>query len=88
MITTFYDHAADISRQEKISMTEALQEVRALGIEGLEVSQNNLLGREDELGNELAYAGLSVSSIPAYFNFGLDSEVEKQAVPTLEAARF
>ncbi len=88
MITTFYDHAVDISRQEKISLTEALREVRTLGIDGLEVSQNNLLGREDELGNELAYAGLSVSSIPAYFDFGRDPDVEKQAVPTLEAARF
>lgn len=88
MIATFYDHAKDISRQEKISMTEALQEIKALGIEGLEVSQNNLIGREDELGNELAYAGLRVSSIPAYFDFGRDRDVERQSEPTLEAARF
>ena len=54
MITTFYDHALEISRQEKVSMAEALREIRDLGIEGVEVSENKLLGREDELGNELA----------------------------------
>lgn len=88
MITTFYDHALEISRQEKVSMAEALREIRDLGIEGVEVSENKLLGREDELGNELACAGLCISSIPAYFDFGRDTEVIKQAEPTLEAARF
>lgn len=87
-ISTFYDHIMDISRQEEMSMVEALQEARNLGVELLEVSQNNLLGREDELGNELAYAGLKISSIPAYFDFGRDTDVDRQSEPTLEAARF
>jgi len=87
-IATFYDHVMDISRQERISMTEALREVRSLGVELLEVSQNNLIGREDELGHELSYAGLGISSIPSYFDFGRDTDVDRQSEPTLEAARF
>lgn len=87
-IATFYDHIKDISHQEKISMTEALREARSLGVELLEVSQNNLLGREDELGHELSYAGLGISSIPSYFDFGRDTDVDRQSEPTLEAARF
>ena len=86
-ICTFYDHAADISKQENISIYEAMGEVRRLGVELLEVSQNNLLGRENEVEQELSGAGLGISSIPAYFNFGVDTDVEKQSAPTLEAAR-
>ncbi len=87
-IATFYDHVKDVAHQEKISMTEALLEVKALGVELLEISQNNVIGREDELGRELAYTGLGISSIPAYFDFGRDMDVTKQSEPTLEAAKF
>ncbi len=87
-IATFYDHVRDAARQEGVSFTEALQEVKKLGVELLEVSQNNILGREDEAGRELAYAGLGISSVPAYFNFGRDLDVDKQSEPTLEAAEF
>lgn len=87
-LATFYDHARDMAREEKITMTESLQRVRSLGITQVEVSQNNLLGREDELGHELSYADLGISTIPSYFDFGRDADVEKQALPTLEAARF
>lgn len=87
-IATFYDHVKDIARQEKIGLTEALRRVRGLGITHVEVSQNSVVGREDELGHELAYAGLEISTIPAYFDFGRDADVEKQAAPTLEAAQF
>jgi len=87
-IATFYDHVKDIARQEGIGLTEALQRVRGLGITHLEVMQNSVVGREDELGHELAYVGLEISTIPAYFDFGRDTDVEKQAVPTLEAAQF
>ena len=69
-------------------MTEALRRVRALGVTQVEVSQNNLLGREDELGHELSYTDLGISTIPSYFDFGRDQDVEKQALPTLEAAQF
>lgn len=48
-LATFYDHVKDIARQERVSMTEALQRVRSLGITYVEVSQNNALGQEDVL---------------------------------------
>lgn len=87
-LATFYDHVKDIAHQEKTSLTEALQRVRALGITHVEVAQNSILGREDELGHELAYAELGISSIPSYFYFGRDTDVDKQSEPTLEAARY
>lgn len=86
-ICTFYDHVTDISKQENIPIGEAMGEARKLGVELLEVSQNNLLGREDEVERELSQAGLGISSIPAYFHFGVDTDVEKQGAPTLAAAR-
>ena len=54
----------------------------------MEVSQNNLLGREDEVGRELSFVGLEISSIPAYFDFGRDDNVDRQSQPVLEAARY
>ena len=36
-ISIFFDHVAEISRQEKISITEAAQKVRQLGYEGIDV---------------------------------------------------
>lgn len=87
-IGTFYDHVKEISQQEKLPLIEALKLTKELGVDSLEISQNNVIGREDELGNELACAGLAISSIPAYFNFGRDADVDTQSEPTLEAARF
>ncbi len=87
-LATFYDHVKDIAHQERIGMVEALQRVKFLGIDGVEVMQNGVIGREDELGHELSYVEMSISSIPAYFDFGRDLDVEKQALPTLEAARY
>lgn len=87
-LATFYDHVKDIAHQEKISLTEAHQRVRSLGVTHLEVSQNNILGREDEVGHELAYADLGISTIPAYFDFGRDPRIDAQSEPTLEAARY
>lgn len=87
-IATFYDHMKEIARQEGVTVAEAMKEARALGVELLEISQNNVIGREDELGQELAWAELGISSIPSYFDFGRDTDVEKQSEPVLEAARF
>lgn len=87
-LATFYDHVKDIAREERVSVVEALQRVKSLGIDSVEVMQNSAVGREDELGHELACAGLSISGIPAYFDFGRDTDVEKQASPVLEAARY
>ena len=85
-LSTFYDHVSDIAKQEGISMPEALETVKALGIDLLEVSTNNLGEDFRAVGEEIARAGLAVSTIPAYFNFGTDTDVEKQSLPVLEAA--
>lgn len=87
-LATFYDHVKDIARQERIGMTEALQRVKSLGISHIEVSQNNALGREDELGHELSFVGLGISSIPVWFDFERDADVDRQSEPVLEAARY
>lgn len=87
-IATFYDHMKEIAKQEGATVLEAMQEAKALGVGLLEISENNIIGREDELGSELAHAGLGISAIPAYFNFGRDTNVEKQCSPVLESARF
>lgn len=87
-LATFYDHIKDIADKERLPMAEAMARAKSLGIGALEVSQNSLLGREDQLGHELAYAGLEISSIPSYFDFGRDTDVDRQSLPTLEAARY
>lgn len=87
-ISTFYDHMKDIARQENISVVEAMQEAKAMGVELLEVSDSNILGREKEVERELAAAGLGISCIPSYFDFGRDGDVDRQADPILEAARY
>lgn len=87
-LATFYDHVKDVAHQERIGLTEALQRVKALGIDYVEVMQNNVIGREDEIGHELSFCELGISSIPAYFDFGPGADVKSQALPTLEAARY
>ncbi len=87
-LATFYDHIQEMSRQEDCPVVEVLQNARKLGIEAVEASANNILGREDEFGQELAMADMEISSIPAYFDFGNDLDVKLQATPILEAAQF
>lgn len=87
-IATFYDHILDIARQENLFTVDALKLARELGVEAVEASANNVLGREDEIGQELAMADLEISAIPAYFDFGRDGDVERQASPVLEAAQY
>lgn len=87
-IATFYDHILDIARQEHLFTVDAMKLARELGVEAVEASANNVLGREDEIGQELAMADMEIATIPAYFDFGRDSDVEKQATPLLEAAQY
>src|SRR5699024_8081651 len=87
-IATFYDHIVDISRQENMFVVDALKLARELGVEAVEASANNILGREDEFGQELAMADMEISAIPAYFHFERDTDVKRQAAPILEAAQF
>lgn len=85
---TFYDHIRDISNQEKISMTTAMQEAAHMGVQCVEISQNGILGREREVEQELAASGLKISSIPSYFDFGRNTDVAAQSLKTLETARY
>lgn len=87
-LATFYDHVKDISRQEGISILEAMERTKSLGVDLLEISANNILGREEELKKELETAGMGISSIPAYFDFGRNPDVKAQSTSILEAARF
>lgn len=87
-LATFYDHIKVISQQERVPFLEALQRAKFWGITSLEVTQHNLVGREDEVGHELSYTEMQISSIPAWFDFGRDSDIKKQAEPVLEAARY
>lgn len=87
-IATFYDHIRDMARQEHLFMVDALQRARELGVKAVEASANNVVGREDEIGQELAMADLEISTIPSYFDFGRDTDVKRQALPLLEAAQY
>lgn len=87
-IATFYDHIRDMARQEHLFMEDALQRARELGVKAVEASANNVVGREDEIGQELAMADLEISTIPSYFDFGRDTDVKRQALPLLEAAQY
>lgn len=69
-------------------MVEAMKEARSMGVEMLEVAQNSIIGREDELGQELAYTDMGISSIPSYFDFGRNEDVDKQSEEVLQAARY
>ena len=80
-IATFYDHIVDISRQENMFVVDALKLARELGVEAVEASANNILGREDEFGQEIAMADMEISAIPAYFHFERDTDVKRQAAP-------
>lgn len=78
-IATFYDHILDISRQEGCSVPEALQEARKLGITAVEVSCGNVEGHAGKTAAQLAAAGMGVTTMPAYFHFDSDTDVQSQA---------
>lgn len=87
LISTFYDHILDISTQLSVSVAEALQEARSLGISQLEVSFHNGDGHTQALSRELSAAGMGISAIPAYFSFGRGADVSAQAQPVFQLAK-
>lgn len=87
-LATFYDHMKDIERQDGIALFDAMKLTKGLGVDYLEISSGNIIGREDEVGHELAGSGLEISSIPVFFQFDTDTDVKKQAEPALEAASY
>lgn len=78
-IATFYDHIADIAKQEGCSVPEALREAGKLGVTALEVSCFNTAGQADKLARELSEAGMDVTTMPSFFSFESDTDVESQA---------
>lgn len=86
-LATFYDHILEMAKQRDMSEQEAMQEAKKLGVQQLEVSVNNGKGHEKELGRLLAAVGLGISSIPSFFDFGRDPDVECQAEPALALAK-
>lgn len=87
VIATFYDHVLDIARQENISTAEALSETRAVGVRLLETSFSNVKDRVAQVGRELSAAGLGISAMPAFFDFGSDLDFDSQAAPVVAAAK-
>ena len=79
VIATFYDHILDISRQEGCSVPEALQEARKLGVTAVEISCGNVEGHAGETAAQLSAAGMGVTTMPSYFRFGIDTDVQAQA---------
>lgn len=79
VIATFYDHILDISRQEGCSVPEALQEARKLGVTAVEISCSNIEGRAEDVARELAAAGMGVTTMPSFFHFEGDTDVQSQA---------
>ena len=78
-IATFYDHIADIAKQEGCSVPEALREAGKLGVTALEVSCFNAAGQADKLARELSAAGRGGPARPAGFSCERDTDVEAQA---------
>ena len=77
-ISIFFDHVTEIARQEKISVKEAAQRVRNLGVEGIDVRVSM---SEVQL-NMLDSLGFMNASAIADINFveGEQPEAERQAI--------
>lgn len=86
-IATFYDHVLDIAEQQNISVKEALQEVHGLGIHFLEVSVDKAKEKPIALYRLLNSVGMSVCSMPAYFDFACNPDYDSQILPVLKLAK-
>jgi len=77
-ISIFFDHVAEMARQEKISVTEAAQRVRRLGVDGIDV---RVAMRASEL-RMLDSLGFQHASAIADINFirGEQPEAVRQAL--------
>lgn len=86
-LSTFYDHVTELSRQQGISLAEALSRVREMGVDRLEVSEQNLGPDPDKVAGEIRAQGLAISTVPAFFDFGNDPDVDGRALPLLRTLR-
>lgn len=87
VIATFFDHILDMARQRDISVDKALEEARALGVTQVEVSAATARQHMEPLTRGLAGLGMSISSLPVFFDFGRSTDIEGQAGPIFELAR-
>ncbi|NMM99000.1 sugar phosphate isomerase/epimerase family protein [Bifidobacterium olomucense] len=69
-ISVFYDHVAEAAAQTGKDLPELFAEIRALGITGLEVEGKRLAAEREMFAEELPKAGLEVSNIYEFFEFG------------------
>ena len=86
-VSTFYDHIRAVAEQEGVTVAEAMQRARELGITALEVSSFNLKDRVSEVKEELAAGGLAVASVPIFMDLGRNNDVRSQCEPYFETTR-
>lgn len=86
-VSTFYDHIRAVAEQEGVTVAEAMQMARGLGIDALEVSSFNLKDRVREVKEELAAGGLAVASVPIFMDLGRNSDARGQCEPYFESTR-
>ena len=85
-ISIFFDHVAEMARQEKISVREAAQRVRQLGYTGIDVRVNmnkQQLGMLDSLGFQHACAIADINFIR-----GEQPEAVRQALDFMHHNRY
>ena len=87
VFATFFDHILDMARQRDISVDKALEETRALGVTQVEVSAATARRHMDALTRGLAGLGMTISSLPVFFDFGRNTDIEGQAGPIFELAK-
>ncbi|MDE6838774.1 MAG: sugar phosphate isomerase/epimerase, partial [Acutalibacter sp.] len=87
VFATFFDHILDMARQRDISVDKALEETRALGVTQVEVSAATARQHMDALTKSLAGLGMTISSLPVFFDFGRNTDIEGQAGPIFELAK-
>lgn len=86
-VSTFYDHIRAVAEREGVTVAEAMQRARELGITALEVSSFNLKDRVGEVQEELAAGGLAVASVPIFMDLGRNDGVRSQCEPYFEMTR-
>ncbi|HEY5586523.1 MAG TPA: sugar phosphate isomerase/epimerase [Ruminiclostridium sp.] len=72
-ISVFFNHIVEASEQTGCSIDEVLKKVRSFGIDSVEFDMGEL-PEPMEMYNRLQNAGLSVSSIYGFYNFGQNPE--------------
>lgn len=77
-ITTFYDHAMDISKQENISAPEAMNLLKELGITHYEVLSSGLEEGLDAVLKNFKESGTGTSSLCAFFDFTGEEKADVQ----------